>query len=653
MIVKLADKLGFCYGVERAINESEKLSKDNTHKEIVTLGALIHNKKAINKLNSLGIKTINTLDEASNNNLLIIRSHGEPKNIYDSLKEKEIVFFDCTCPHVKKIHDIVNEASKTKKHIIVIGDSKHPEVMGIIGWIQGEYTTILTIEDILAIEKHDKEYISVVQTTFDTKIYEEIKKNLKSSLNSISFYDTICYATKQRQESTAKLAKEADFMIIVGDKSSSNTKKLASIAKRYTKTILVEGAEDLIFEDFKNAKLVGIAAGASTPKFAIDEVLEFVLTQNNIKELELMSSEMEKLLMEEEQNYQEVYKGSKVKGYVERIKPDSYYITLNYKTDGVLPKSETDGSEDIKLGDELSLEVVKIDKNTGEIILSKRRLDEFKAWDDLIIGNIINVSVVDKNEKGLITKYKNSIRGFIPLSHIENRFVNDSVLDNYTNASFDVEVIDVDPKKRRLILSRKNILAKEVAAAKIELLEKLQIGEIYKGVVKDIKDYGLFVDLGGLTGLVHVSELFWNRKENIAATYKIEDEINVQVLDFDKEKERLSLSVKSMTPNPWDLFVQEYKVDDEIEGTIKNIKDYGVFVTLSEGIDGFVHISNISTSFIKNPQEVVKVGENVTTKILSIDKDTKKIELTMNLATLDDSDDTQEITNDEVLSEEV
>ncbi|MGL5440616.1 MAG: 4-hydroxy-3-methylbut-2-enyl diphosphate reductase [Filifactoraceae bacterium] len=644
MIIQLADKLGFCYGVERAVNKTEELLREKSGTKICTLGELIHNKRLIDKLNLLGVKTINSIDEIGLLENLIIRSHGESKLVYEKINNKRINYFDCTCPHVKKIHNIVEQESALKKHIIVIGDKNHPEIIGIVGWISGEYTIINSLNDINKLPKNNFDYSCVVQTTFDLNFYEEIKKNLKFSLNSICFYDTICYATKQRQESTEKLAKLADLMIIVGGKNSSNTKKLAQIAEQYCKTILVEGAEELVFEDFKNIHLLGIAAGASTPKFVIDEILEFVLTQNNIKELETMSSEMEKLLMEEEQNYQEVYKGSKVKGIVERIKPDSYYITLNYKTDGVLPKSETDNSEDIKVGDELNLEVVKIDKNTGEIILSKRRLDEFRAWDDLVIGNIINVSVVDKNEKGLITKYKNSIRGFIPLSHIENRFINDGILDNYMGSSFDVEIIDVDQKKRRLILSRKSILAKENAVAKSKLLENLTVGENYKGIIKDIKDYGLFVDLGGLTGLVHVSELSWNRKENIIANYKLEDEITVQILDFDKEKERLSLSVKSMVPNPWDLFLNQYNVADEVEGTVKNIKDYGVFITLADGIDGFVHISNISSTFIKSPQEIVKVGEIVTTKILTIDKDTKKIELTMNLASDEEVVEEEDVT---------
>lgn len=344
-----------------------------------------------------------------------------------------------------------------------------------------------------------------------------------------------------------------------------------------------------------------------------------------------MSSEMERLLLEEEQNYQEVYKGSRVKGVVEVIKPDSFYISLSYKTDGVLPKSEAGDCDDIKVGDELDLEVIKIDKNTGEILLSKKRLDDFRAWDEISLGDIINVKVSEKNEKGLIAKFKGSIRGFLPLSHIETRFIGEDALEKYIGQEFDAEIIDLDPKKRRLILSRKNLLLKEQNEMKKAILDKIVEGEIFKGIVKDIKDYGIFVDLGGVTGLVHVSELSWNRKDNIEKSFKIDQEVDVQILSFDKEKERLSLSIKSLMPNPWAVFVQNNHVGDILAGEVKNIKDYGIFVSLGDGIDGFVHISNMSADFVKNPSEVVKVGDKIEAKILNIDPETQKIELTLNL----------------------
>lgn len=361
-----------------------------------------------------------------------------------------------------------------------------------------------------------------------------------------------------------------------------------------------------------------------------------------------MSSEMEKLLQEEEQNYEEVYRGSIVKGYVERVKPDSYYITLNYKTDGVLPRSEMSGNEELQVGDEVSLEVIKIDKNTGEIILSKKRLDAFKAWDDLEVGKVIDVKVAEIGNKGLIVKYKNSIKGFIPLSHVANRFVKDEDLQEFAGQEFQAEIIDVEPRKRRLILSRKVIIAREEEAKRDEFVKTLEVGNVYTGVVRDIKNYGMFVDLGAMTGLVHISELSWNRRDKIEELYKVDDEVQVKVVDFDPEKGRLSLSIKALSEDPFETFRKNAKVDDIIECTVKNIKEYGVFVKLNETVDGFIHISNLSSSYVKNPNEVVSQGDVITARIISINEETQKVELTMNL-----NPDAEETVEEEAVVEEV
>lgn len=361
-----------------------------------------------------------------------------------------------------------------------------------------------------------------------------------------------------------------------------------------------------------------------------------------------MSSEMEKLLQEEEQNYEEVYRGSIVKGYVERVKPDSYYITLNYKTDGVLPRSEMSGDEELQVGDEVSLEVIKIDKNTGEIILSKKRLDAFKAWDDLEVGKVIDVKVAEIGNKGLIVKYKNSIKGFIPLSHVANRFIKDEDLQEFAGQEFQAEIIDVEPRKRRLILSRKVIIAREEEAKRDEFVKTLEVGNVYTGVVRDIKNYGMFVDLGAMTGLVHISELSWNRRDKIEELYKVDDEVQVKVVDFDPEKGRLSLSIKALSEDPFETFRKNAKADDIIECTVKNIKEYGVFVKLNETVDGFIHISNLSSSYVKNPNEVVSQGDVITARIISINEETQKVELTMNL-----NPDAEETVEEEAVVEEV
>ncbi len=342
-----------------------------------------------------------------------------------------------------------------------------------------------------------------------------------------------------------------------------------------------------------------------------------------------MSSEMEKLLLEEEKNYQEVYKGSIVRGTVMIEKADSFYIDLNYKTDGILPKDQIIESETIKVGDEIEVQVVKIDKNTGDILLSKRRVDEFKVWDEVKTGDILQVKVIEFNAKGLICLYKTALRGFMPLSHIELKFIGEDVLKGYLGKTFEVEIIDIDPKKRRLIFSRKNILLKQQEVQKLEIVEKIKEGEVFEGTIKDIKDYGIFVDIGGFTGLVHISEISWDRSEKIKEQYKIGETISVKVISFDQPSERLSLSIKSLVNHPWDEFISNQNVGDIVTGEVKNIKEYGAFINLHPTVDGFVHISNLSSDFIKNPNEILKVGQKVEVKIISIEQETKKIELSL------------------------
>ena len=322
----------------------------------------------------------------------------------------------------------------------------------------------------------------------------------------------------------------------------------------------------------------------------------------------MVNESMEQLLAEQDSSYQEIYKGTVVEGTVILEKDDAYYIDLQYKTDGYLPKSEVFDDEDIQVGDKVKLFVIKVDKNNGEIVLSKKRVDEISAWDDIEAGKIVSVKGLEVNAKGLIVSYKGNVRGFIPLSQIELKYVGEDVAKTYLGKEFEAEVLDVDPKKRRLILSRKSILQKVQDEKLKELSGTIEEGKTFKGIVKDVKDYGVFVDIGGMVGLVHVSEVSWNRSKKLKDMFKLDQEIDVQVLNFSLEEKRLSLSIKSLEPHPW---------------------DYGVFINLFPVVDGFVHISNISEDFVKNPGEVLKVGDTVQVKIIGLNEEDKKIELSM------------------------
>ncbi|EHL20026.1 30S ribosomal protein S1 [Peptoanaerobacter stomatis] len=342
-----------------------------------------------------------------------------------------------------------------------------------------------------------------------------------------------------------------------------------------------------------------------------------------------MSDTMEQLLLEQENNYHEIYRGTVIEGTVLVEKSDAYYVDLQYKTDGILPKSEMFDDEEIHVGDKLKLLVIKIDKNNGEIILSKKRVDEISAWEDIQKGDIITVKGQEVNSKGLIVAYKGNIKGFLPLSHIELKYINEDIAKSYIGKEFEAEILDIDPKKRRLILSRKSILQKVQDEKLKELSETIQEGKVFKGIVKDIKDYGIFIDIGGIVGLVHVSEISWARNKKIKDSFELEQEVEVQVLSYTPEEKRLSLSIKSLEPNPWDEYVKSHKEGDIVDGEVKNIKDYGAFISLYPIVDGFVHISNLSEDFVKNPSEILKTGDKVKVKIIGINPEEKKIELSM------------------------
>lgn len=344
-----------------------------------------------------------------------------------------------------------------------------------------------------------------------------------------------------------------------------------------------------------------------------------------------MNNEMELLLKEEERLFQNVGVGRILKGKIMLEKQDEYYVDLNYKTDGILPKSEVIEDEKLEIGQEVLIKVVKVDGNSGEVILSQKKAEEVNAWGKLEIGQVIEVKIVERVEKGFICEYRGNIKGFIPLSHIDTKYSNEIDFEKYKGKKIKTEIIDVIANKKRLVLSIKNILLKEQNEKKAEFMNNINEGEIYTGTIRDIKDYGIFVDLGALTGLVHKSEISWDRNLDLSKLYKPGDKVKVQILDFDKEKERLGLSIKSLEKNPWDEFIDNYKSGDTLEGIVRNIKDFGVFIRLKDLVDGFVHISNMSYEFVKSPKDVVKLGDKVNVKILSIDIDNKKVELTMNL----------------------
>ena len=343
-----------------------------------------------------------------------------------------------------------------------------------------------------------------------------------------------------------------------------------------------------------------------------------------------MDNEM-RLLLEEEKNYQNIGVGKILKGTIILERKEEFYVDLNYKTDGILPKSEVIEDENLSVGSEVLLKVLKIDGNLGEVIVSQKKAEEANVWTKLEIGKVIEVKVSEKNDKGIIAEYRDSVRGFIPLSHVSTKNSSEFNFNDFKGKKIKVEIIDVVPSKKRLVLSIKNVEIKKENEIIAGFINNIEVGQILNGTIKDLKDFGLIVQVGPMSGLVHKSEVSYDRNLNLAKSFKKGDSVVVQVLDFDKDTKKLSLSMKAMQVNPWNEFVETYEVGATLKGIVRNVKDFGAFVNLMSGIDGFVHISNLSYEFVKSAKDIVKIGDEVMVKIIGIDAESKKIELSMNV----------------------
>lgn len=276
MLVKIANEAGFCFGVKRAMKMAWEELEEKDEK-IYALGPLIHNKQAVSKYEEKGLVTVEEVENIPLSKNMIIRSHGVTEKIYSDAKKRELQIIDTTCPFVKKIHRIVKREYDKGHEIIVIGDKNHPEVIGINGWCNNTATIIKTIEDIDKINfDESKRYCVVAQTTINLNMYEEIKNMLSKKLDNIIFNNTICSATKVRQESAKELAQKVDCMVVIGGKHSSNTQKLVQICNEYVNTFAIETKEDLNINALKKYNIVGVTAGASTPDWIINEVVEFL-----------------------------------------------------------------------------------------------------------------------------------------------------------------------------------------------------------------------------------------------------------------------------------------------------------------------------------------------------------------------------------------
>ena len=637
--ISVAKSAGFCFGVNRAITIVNDLIDEG--KKVCTLGPIIHNMEVVNELKERGCRPIESIEELSDGETLVIRSHGVKKSIIDELDSKNIDYKDATCPFVKKIHRIVSQANPETDVVLVAGNPEHPEVEGIISNCKGDFYTFNNEEELDKIldiipEKNYKQVKVAAQTTFDTKEWKKSVKKIKKVCTNAKIFDTICNATSVRQSEAEQIAAQSDFMIVIGDRHSSNTGKLFNICKRRCPdTVLIETASELDLSKVRSAKQIGVTAGASTPARIIKEVLDTMSEEIKSGETTNFEESFEEML---EESLKNLNTNERVMGTVISIAPNEVQVDVGRKQTGFVPVSELSNDPNVKpedvvkIGDEIELLIMKTNDQEGTIMLSKRRVDAQKGWEELQdkvdSQEILTSKIVEAVKGGVIAVY-NGVRIFIPASQATAS--RDEKLEDLVGQEVDFRLIEVSQRGRfkRAIGSIRSVLKERRAAQREEFWKTCEVGKRYKGVVKSLTSYGAFVDLGGVFGMIHISELSWTHIKHPSEVVNIGDTVDVYVKDINEETKKISLGFKNAEDNPWEILKRDYPEGTVVEATIVGLTTFGAFANIIPGIDGLIHISQIANKRIEKPADVLSVGEKVQAKITAIDFDKKRVSLSM------------------------
>lgn len=622
MKITLAKSAGFCFGVKRAVDVVyEESGKDSV---VYTYGPIIHNEDVVEDLKKKGVNVINSSEELKDlaEGTIIIRSHGVSKSTKDLMNGEKKKIVDATCPYVLKIHKIVAKASEEGQYVIVVGSSEHPEVEGIVGWCDGSVQVIKDEEEAakLQIPKNQKVCI-VAQTTFNYKKFQDIVEIISEKGYDILVLNTICNATQVRQAEAKALASQSDAMIVIGGKHSSNTRKLFEICKKECEnTYYIQTLSDLDLEQFKSFQSVGITAGASTP-------------YHIIKEVHTAMSEMsfEQLL---EESLVTIHNGEVVKGTVISVKEDEIVLNIGYKADGIITRNEYTNQSNVDLrtlvqeGETLEAKVLKVNDGEGQVLLTYKRLAADKgnkrleeAFNNKEVLTAKVASVLD----GGLSVVVDEARVFIPASLVSDTYEKD--LSKYAGQEIEFVITEFNPKRRRIIGNRKQLIVEKKQELQKALFDRISVGMTVEGTVKNVTDFGVFIDLGGADGLLHISEMSWGRVENPKKVFKVGDTVKAFIKDIQGEK--IALSLKFEDANPWKDAEAKYAVGNVVTGKVARMTDFGAFVELENGIDALLHVSQISKEHVEKPANVLSVGQEITAKVVDINLDDKKISLSM------------------------
>ncbi len=713
MPIEIAEHAGFCVGVGQAVDRALLVARDAKALGLTShsLGELIHNAAQVDQLAQEGLSPVQDVSQAEGA-VLVIRSHGVSREVLEHAQATALEVVDCTCPFVARVHELADTFSTSGAPVVLVGDANHPEMVGTAGWCHGDVHFVSDAAQVAQLPEGLDNALALCQTTFPPPKWEEISAALTSRYPDITVRNTICGATRVRQEEALALAKRSDVMVVVGSKSSANTRKLYETCKSACKrTFLVENALDLPAHlGIISKERIGVTAGASTPAWILREVIDSMNDmeqQNNLhpeneqatpeqpeatpvdtaqepapQEPEAPEAAPQEATSEEaapqeaapeEATAQEpepqeptaeepeeteaapqaeeqpapkaepqpsfmdqvaasmprIHNGQTVTGKVVQITEDEVCVNIGYKSDGLIKRSEL-VDQDVQLGDEIDVEVVKVNDGDGNVILSQRNIVNRKLWDELMqkyeAGEFVDAVGKEAVKGGLLASI-NGVRAFVPASHLSQRYV--EKISQFVGQPMKLKIIEVDTSKKRVVASRKEVIAAENASRKDAVWETLEEGAIVRGIVRRFASFGAFVDLGGVDGLIHVSDLSWNRAAVPSDILQVNQEVDVKILSLDRERERIQLGFKQLQPKPWDNVEEKYPVGAIITRPVVRIRPFGAFVELEPGVDGLVHISQVAPHRINKVEDVLSPGQEVNVKILAVDPDARRISLSI------------------------
>ncbi|MDN5344010.1 MAG: small subunit ribosomal protein ispH, lytB [Clostridia bacterium] len=687
--VIVADHAGFCFGVARAIKQAGAAPKP-----VASLGTLVHNRQVVEQLAREGVHPVNSLDEVDSGRVLI-RSHGVTPATLALAREKGLEVIDATCPYVARAQHQASKLAAAGYQVVIVGEPEHPEVKGLLGWAGPGAIVVPNKEAAATLPPHPRRAV-LAQTTQPEKRLEEVADALRSKTDTLVVHNTVCQTTRQRQEAAINLATRVDVMVVVGGRDSANTRHLVELCRATgTPTYHVEGAGELCRQWFINAHRVGVTGGASTPAWIIEEVVVMLSEEEKVmapeaekeparapegtalppaggaSEVEVQpeaednsagtvpaatpaareeeatapaeseDAEQKNEMQQMEARMPELRRGSIVTGTVVQVNDNEVVVDVGGKSEGIIPLNElshrniSDPHEVVAVGDTIEVMVLKPENDEGHTVLSKRRADRRVAWERLeellASGAELQGEVIEVVKGGLLVDV--GVRGFVPASLVERGYVED--LNAYLGKTLRLRVIELDRSKNKVVLSQKAILEEEYEKQRQATWDSLEVGQVRKGIVRRLTNFGAFVDLGGVDGLLHVSEISWGRVEHPRDALAEGQEIEVKILGIDREEGKVSLGRKQLLPNPWDTASERYPVGTVVEGKILRLAPFGAFVEVEPGIEGLVHISQLADRHVEKTEDVVSVGEIIPVKVLGVDQEAQRMSLSLRQALRD------------------